>query len=191
MTKTTYLDDPEGNGIELYCESPEDGRWSLRDGEYITRRADGSLSNGREPLDVKALFSHLKEDDPLDLPIPVETRIGHVHLHVRDLHEAVDFYHGLLGFDIMGVVDSNGMAFVSAGAYHHHIGLNTWQGGDASSPPLDSLGLRHFAVELSDQLALDVLIKRIDKAGVPAVKVEDGLLLSDPSQNGVLLTKKN
>ena len=59
MTKTTYLDDPEGNGIELYAESPEDGTWSLANGEYITRRADGSLSNGREPLDVKALLENL------------------------------------------------------------------------------------------------------------------------------------
>src|SRR5215211_8229817 len=55
MTKTTYLDDPEGNGIELYAESPEDGTWSLANGEYITRRADGSLSSGREPLDINAL----------------------------------------------------------------------------------------------------------------------------------------
>ena len=52
LTKTTYLDDPEGNGIELYCESPEDGSWSLKDGEYTTTRTDGSLSSGREPLDV-------------------------------------------------------------------------------------------------------------------------------------------
>ena len=59
MTKTTYLDDPEGNGIELYAESPEDGTWSLANGEYITRRADGSLSSGREPLDVQALFKHI------------------------------------------------------------------------------------------------------------------------------------
>src|SRR5574338_988081 len=70
MTKTTYLNDPEGNGIELYAESPEDGTWSLANGEYITRRADGSLSSGREPLDVKALFETLKEDDRLDESIP-------------------------------------------------------------------------------------------------------------------------
>src|SRR5215217_8582248 len=78
MTKTTYLDDPESNGIELYAESPEDGTWSLANGEYVTRRTDGSLSNGREPLDVKGLFKHLNEDDHLDQPIPPETRMGHV-----------------------------------------------------------------------------------------------------------------
>jgi catechol 2,3-dioxygenase len=191
MTKTTYLDDPEGNGIELYCESPEDGTWSLKNGEYITRRADGSLSDGREALDVNALFGHLEKDDRLDVSIPKETRMGHVHLHVRDLHESVDFYHGVLGFDIMGVVDSMQMAFVSAGGYHHHIGLNTWQGGGAPPPPADALGLRYFTVGLPDQAALDEVVERVENAGIPANQTEDGLLLYDPSQNGILLTKKS
>ena len=133
MTKTTYLDDIEGNGIELYCVSLlKIVLVDEEDGEYITTRADGSLSNGREPLDVDALFSHLEEKPDVNLPIPPETCIGHVHLHVRDLHKAVDFYHGVLGFDIMGVVDSARMAFVSAGGYHHHVGLNTWQGEDCT-----------------------------------------------------------
>src|SRR3990172_713461 len=145
MTKTTYLDDPEGNGIELYCESPEDGTWTLTNGVYETRRKDGSSSDGREPLDVQALFSHLKEDDRLDAPIPAETRVGHVHLHVRDIDEAVDFYHGLIGFDLMGVAKQFRMAFVSAGGYHHHVGLNTWQGEGAPPPPAHALGLPHFS----------------------------------------------
>jgi len=191
MTKTTYLDDPEGNGIELYCESPEDGEWFMEGGGFGARRADGSLSNGREPLDVKALFSHLKEDDRLNVPIPRETRIGHIHLHVRDVNEAVDFYHGILGFDIMGKAGVMRAAFVSAGGYHHHIGLNTWQGEGVPPPPADAVGLRYFAVELPDQSALAEVIVRVDEAGIPANQTEDGLLLYDPSQNGVLLTKNN
>lgn len=190
MTKTTYLNDPEGNGIELYCESPEDGTWSLKNGEYITTRTDGSLSSGREPLDVEALFSHLKEDDKLDVPVPIDTRVGHIHLHVRNIDEAVDFYHGILGFDLMGVAKAFRMGFVSAGGYHHHVGLNTWQGEDAPPPPADALGLRHFTVELPDQAALDEVIARVEKAGIPANQTEEGLLIHDPSQNGVLLTKK-
>lgn len=188
MTKTTYLDDLEGNGIELYAESPEDGTWSLANGEYLTRRTDGSLSNGREPLDVESLLTHLEEDDRLDVSIPPETRMGHIHLHVRNIDEAVDFYHGILGFDVMGVARAFRMAFVSAGGYHHHIGLNTWQGEGAPPPPVDAAGLRHFAVELPDQTALDEVIARVEKAGVPANQTEDGLLLYDPSQNGVILT---
>ena len=188
MTKTTYLDDPEGNGIELYAESPEDGTWRMANGIFETRRADGTISNGREPLDVDALFSHLKEDDRLDVPIPPETRVGHMHLHVRDVDEAVDFYHGVIGFDVMGLVKSFGMAFVSAGGYHHHIGLNTWQGEGAPPPPADAVGLRHFTVGLPNQQALDRVIERIDKAGLTANQTDDGLLVHDPSQNGMILT---
>jgi len=187
MTKTTYLDDPEGNGIELYTESPEDGTWTLTNGVYETRRADGSLSDGREPLDVNALLSHLREDDRLDVSIPPETRMGHIHLHVRNIEEAVDFYHGVIGFDVMGVAKAFRMGFVSAGGYHHHIGLNTWQGEGAPPPPADALGLRHFTVELPDQTAFDEVIARVGKAGIPANQTEDGLLLYDPSQNGVVL----
>lgn len=187
MTKTTYLDDPEGNGIELYCESPEDGTWSLANGEYVTRRADGSLSDGREPLDVDALMRHLHEDDRLDVPIPPETRMGHIHLHVRNIDEAVDFYHGVLGFDVMGVAKAFRMAFVSAGGYHHHIGLNTWQGEGAPPPPADAAGLRHFTVDLPDQGALDEVAARVQKAGIPANQTDEGLLVRDPSQNGVVL----
>ena len=188
MTKTTYLDDPEGNGIELYAESPEDGTWSLANGEYITRRADGSLSNGREPLDVKALLDNLHEDDRLDQSIPPETRVGHVHLHVRNIEEAVDFYHGIIGFDVMGIAKAFRMAFVSAGGYHHHLGLNTWQGEGAPPPPADAVGLRYFTINLPNQEALDQVIARIDAAGIASNRTEDGLLIHDPSENGVILS---
>lgn len=188
MTKTTYLDDLEGNGIELYCESPEDGTWTITDGNMEARRTDGSWSDGREPLDVDALFSHIKEDDRLDVPVPPETKIGHVHLHVQDINQAVDFYHGIIGFDVTGISKGIQMAFVSAGGYHHHIGLNTWQGRGAPPPPADALGLRHFTIELPDQKALDEVLVRIENAGISANQTEDGLLLYDPSQNGVVLT---
>jgi catechol 2,3-dioxygenase len=159
----------------------------MENGRYIARRVDGSLSNGREALDIDALFSHLKEDDKLDVPIPPEARIGHVHLHVRNVDEAVDFYHGILGFDIMGVEKRFQMGFVSAGGYHHHIGLNTWQGEGAPPPPPDAVGMRYFTVELPDQHALDEVAARVEKAGIAANQMEDGLLVRDPSQNGVVL----
>ena len=191
MTKTTYLDDAEGNGIELYTESPEDGTWSLANGEYITRRADGSLSDGREPLDVEALFGHLKKDDRLDVGMPGETRIGHVHLHVRDIDEAVDFYHGVIGFDVMGIARSFRMAFVSAGGYHHHLGLNTWQGEGAPPPPENALGLRAFSIVLPDKTELDNVVARVKKAGFMTEQTEDGTLVRDPSMNGVILASRS
>ncbi|MBI5840214.1 MAG: VOC family protein [Chloroflexi bacterium] len=188
MTKTTYLDDPDGNGIELYAESPEDGTFAIEGDQFVTRRTDGTFSDGREPLDVDALLRHLKKDDRLDVSIPKETRLGHVHLHVRNVNEAVDFYHGVLGFDVMGVSKSFRAAFVSAGGYHHHLGLNTWQGEGAPPPPPDAVGLRYFTVELPDQKSLDDVIARVDAAGIPSNQTENGLLVHDPSQNGVMLT---
>jgi len=187
MTKTTYLDDLEGNGIELYCESPEDGTWKFADGKYESYRTDGSWSDGREALDVEELFKHIKDDDKLDAPIPPETRVGHVHLHVRDVDEAVDFYHGIIGFDVMGIANAYRMGFVSAGGYHHHIGLNTWQGEGAPPPPPDAVGLRYFSIDLPDQKAYDEVVARVDAAGIPSNVTEAGLLLHDPSQNGIVL----
>ena len=187
MTKTTYLDDLEGNGIELYCESPEDGTWCIQDDRFSAFRADGSMSSGREQLDLDSLFMNLRQDDHLDLPAPPELRIGHVHLHVRDIDEAVDFYHGILGFDIMGMSNGVQMAFVSAGGYHHHLGLNTWQGRDAPPPPLDAVGLRYFAIDLPNQSAFNEVLARVDEAGLPSNQLDEGILLEDPSQNGILL----
>lgn len=187
LTKTTYLDDLEGNGIELYAESPEDGTWAFKDGKYESTRADGSWTDGREPLDVEALFKHLTDDDRLDAPVSPETRIGHVHLHVRDVDEAVDFYHGILGFDVMGIAKAYQMGFVSAGGYHHHLGLNTWQGRGVPPPPPDAVGLRYYTIDLPDQKAYEEVVARVDAAGIPSNMTEAGLLLHDPSQNGVIL----
>ncbi|HXQ38654.1 MAG TPA: hypothetical protein VN843_31930, partial [Anaerolineales bacterium] len=86
---------------------------------------------------------------------------------------------------VMGVAKPMRMAFVSAGGYHHHVGLNTWQG--VGAPPADALGLRHFTVDLPDQAALDEVIARVEKAQVPANQTGDGLLIYDPSQNVVVL----
>lgn len=188
MTKSTYLDDPEGNGIELYAESPEDGTWTMTGGQFLARRADGSLSDGREPLDVEALFALLGDDPRPDAPIPEQTRLGHVHLHVRDLDEAVGFYHGLLGFDLMGIAQSFRMAFVSAGGYHHHVGLNTWAGEGAPQPPAGALGLRHFTVELPGEAELERLTMQLHQAGIVTEQSKTGLLLRDPSGNGIMLT---
>lgn len=187
MTKTTYLNDLEGNGIELYCESPEDGSWSMESGDFVTRRADGTLSNGREPLDVDDLFSYLEEDVKWDASLPPETHIGHIHLHVRNVDEAVNFYHGIIGFDVMGNAKNMRAAFISAGGYHHHLGLNTWQGEGAPPPPADAAGLRSFTVDLPTQQAYDEVVARVDQAGIPSNQTGAGLLLHDPSQNVLVL----
>lgn len=187
MTKTTYLDDPEGNNIEIYTDTPEDGTFGLVDGTPIARHADGTSSDGREPLDVEALSRHLAPDDKLDEPMPPTTSIGHIHLYVANLEATRRFYHGLLGFDDMGIAHSFRMGMVSVGGYHHHIGYNTWVGEDAPPPPHDSLGLRYFTIVLPNKTELEQLVSRLQQAGVPFLQVDEGYLARDPSQNGVLL----
>lgn len=191
ITKTTYLDDPEGNGIELYTDTPEDGTATVVNGEYIVRHADGTPSNGREPLDVETLLRELGPDDRLDEPVPEGTKIGHVHLHVADLTAAMRFYHGLLGFDNKGLMPAFRMGMVSAGGYHHHIGFNTWAGEGAPPPPHDALGLRYFTLVLPNTTELEHVVERIQQAGVATVQIEDGILVRDPSQNGVVLTARS
>ena len=102
--------------------------------------------------------------------------------------EAVDFYHGVIGFDVMGIAKAFRMGFVSAGGYHHHIGLNTWQGEGAPPPPADALGLRLFSVVLPNQMELERVLERVRQAGLPTEQTEAGTLVRDPSQNGVVLT---
>ena len=103
----------------------------------------------------------------------------------------MDFYHGIIGFDVMGLAKAFRMAFVSAGGYHHHLGLNTWQGEGAPPPPADAVGLRYFTIELPNQEALDQIIERIDVAGIASNQTEDGLLVHDPSENSVILTVRS
>lgn len=188
MTKATYLDDPERNNIELYCESPEDGIFEVRGGELYVRHADGRLSDGREPLDLDALFSHLGDEDRIDVPVPPETRIGHFHLYVSSLEQTRRFYHDLLGFDDMGTARSFRMGNLSAGGYHHHIGYNTWQGEGAPPPPPNSLGLDHIAFTLPNVSELERMADRLQAEGVAFERRETGLWLRDPSQIDLLFT---
>lgn len=188
MTQTTYLDDREGNGIELYVDTPERGTWSMADGAFSARDNQGNLRSGRDPLDVEELLRELRPDDTLDVPVPEQTKIGHVHLHVANLDDAVRFYQGVLGFEIQGMAPAFRAAFVSAGGYHHHIGLNTWAGEGAPPPPPDSLGLRHFTVVLPDRRELERVAERMRAAGVAGEQTPEGMLIHDPFRNGVLLS---
>ena len=184
-TKTTYLRDPEGQEIELYAESPEDGRMGItRDGIFAIR-SNGEKSEGREPLDLDALFSHLRPDDSLDQSIPSETKIGHVHLYVRDVAESVDFYTRILGFENRGVSERYQVGFVSAGGYHHHVGLNSWIGRGRPPAPEGSLGLRHFTVALPGADDLEAMRHRLEAARIDFEHRDDGLSLRDPSSHGI------
>lgn len=183
MTKSDYLWDPDGNGIEIYCESPEDGEFGFANGMFVARDANGTLRSGRDPIDLDALFGELQPGDALGQALPEETHMGHVHLHIANLGEAVGFYHGLLGFDIMGVADRWGAAFVSAGGYHHHLGLNTWAGEGAPQAPRTASGLRRYTVELPDTTALGDVLGRLREAGIALEEDDCGAFFRDPSGN--------
>ena len=161
---------------------------TIANGIPEARRADGTLSDGREPLDVEALFRELMPGDRLDEPMPPDTRIGHFHLYIADLDQAIHFYHDVLGFDDMGSARSFRMGMVSAGRYHHHIGRNTWVGEGAPPPAPDALGLRYFSFVLPDKAELEHVLEHVRQAGISIEQREDGILMHDPSQNSVLLT---
>ena len=124
-------------------------------------------------------------------PIIAGTRIGHVHLKVADLNRALGFYCGVLGFELMQRMGSDA-AFISAGGYHHHIGLNTWESKGGHPPPPGTTGLFHTAILYPTRPALADALDRVMSAGIPLDGASDhgvseALYLRDPDENGVEL----
>ena len=123
--------------------------------------------------------------------IPAGTDIGHVHLKVSDINRALDFYCGVLGFELVTVLGDSA-AFVSAGGYHHHIGLNTWHSRGAGPPPPRATGLYHVAIRFPSRRDLANVLKRVIDASVPLQGASDhgvseAIYLADPDQNGIEL----
>lgn len=123
--------------------------------------------------------------------IPFNTRIGHVHLKVSDLQKSLDFYCGLLGFELMTMY-GNEAAFISAGGYHHHIGLNTWYSKGGEPAPVEATGLFHTAILYPTRKDLAIIYSRLLAAGYPFTGfadhgVSEALYLNDPDENGVEL----
>ena len=124
-------------------------------------------------------------------PVADGTRIGHVHLKVADLERALSFYCGVLGFELMQR-RGNQAAFISAGGYHHHIGLNTWESAGGSPPPAGATGLYHLAILYPTRAALADALRRLMAAGIELDGASDhgvseALYLRDYDQNGVEL----
>ncbi|MGN6411535.1 MAG: VOC family protein [Nitrobacter sp.] len=125
------------------------------------------------------------------IPVAAATRIGHVHLRVADLERALGFYCGVLGFELTQR-DGDQVAFISAGGYHHHIGLNTWESKGGSPPAPGTTGLFHTAILYPTRAALADALHRVSSAGIPLDGASDhgvseALYLRDPDQNGVEL----
>ena len=176
VSEALYLQDPEGNGIEIYRDRPRE-QWD-RDG--------GELRMATLPLDLQGVLDELDSGDGPANGMPAGTTIGHVHLQVADIPSAEGFYNGALGLEVM-VRSYPGALFLAAGGYHHHLGLNTWQSSGAPPPPEGALGLDRYELVLPSEAERDAAAERLGGSGDP-VRLEEGVLATDPSGNRVLLT---
>jgi len=177
VSEAIYLSDPDGNGIEIYCDRPRD-EWP---------RLDGQIQMASDPLDLEGIMGELEGRDEPWTGLHPETILGHMHIHVAHLPAALTFYRDVIGFDLM-VQWAESAGFLSAGGYHHHLGVNTWNGVGAPPPPPGSVGMRWFTVVLPGQEELERVTENVRRAGVPVEEHEDGVLVRDPSQNAVVLT---
>lgn len=184
-TMATYFSDTDGNGIELTFETPERGALALGDGSGLAIMADGSTQGPTEPLDVHELLSSLDDEDDLSLPMPTGTRIGHVHLHVNDLHAARAFYRDTIGMGDLRFTDGWGMADMSleTSFVPHALAFNVWNGPSATPKPSGTAGLRHWTLRVSSEGALETIMERLTGAGVAFERDDDGIIVPDPFSN--------
>jgi catechol 2,3-dioxygenase len=178
VSEALYLNDPDGHGIEIYRDRPRSDWYDER----------GNMVMDTLPLDMDGLVGELEGNDEPWTGIHPAARMGHVHLHVADLAAAERFYIDVIGFGKPADFDYIPTArFVSAGGYHHHLGLNTWAGVGAPPPPADAARLLSYEILFPDVAALAPVLDRLEAAGVPVTETDDGLLVKDPSQNSILL----
>ena len=170
VSEALYLDDQDGNGIEIYVDRPR-AQWPV---------AGNQVRMVAERLDFDNLFGELAGGNHEWQGIPSGTTIGHIHLQVSDLEASRRFYVDLLGFDVMQDTYP-GALFVAAGGYHHHLGMNTWAGRGVPRPPENAVGLERFAVNLPDMSSLEVLAERLQRAGADVPEVSDNsVYVRDP-----------
>jgi catechol 2,3-dioxygenase len=174
VSEALYLSDPDGNGIEIYRDRPR-SEWP-----YV----NGQLKMASDPLDIDGILS--THDGSVWTGLHPDTVLGHMHLHVSRLPEAVDFYRDVIGFELM--VNWGGQAgFLAAGGYHHHLGVNTWAGVGAPPAPAGSVGLRYWTVRLAEAAERDRLIERLNASNTPFTEQDGAVIVRDPSQNEVRL----
>jgi len=183
VSEALYLSDPDGLGIEIYVDRPRE-RWE--------RPPDGhGVKMVTLPLDIEDLLAQ-SEGEPRAVIEP-GTHIGHIHLKVSDVPRAVAFYRDALGLDEQARLPSAG--FLSAGGYHHHIGLNSWQSQGGRPAPDSAPGLRQVELELSDAEALEALERRLAEAGnevggdaSPVRESERRLAVHDPDGHALVFS---
>lgn len=179
VSEALYLSDPDGHGIEIYRDRPR------REWPFVK----GSLGMTTDPLDVRGLVAADRTRAPWE-GIDPHTVMGHIHLHVADLAAAEHFYVDLLGLDLMQRFGGQA-AFVSAGGYHHHLGLNTWAGIGAPPPPPTAARLLDFQLVVPNSMVLTEIVDGLRISGIEVNATDEGWSVLDPSGNRILLNHLN
>lgn len=168
VSEALYIDDPDNNGIEIYRDRPR-SEWKY---DY-----DRQVIMGSEAIDLHDL---LREAEGMEWSgLPAGTTIGHVHFHVGNLQRAKQFYCDLLGFDVMSDMKGFRAVFISAGGYHHHIGLNTWAGEGAPAAPVNGTGIAYYEIVLPQE-ELERLASHLEHHGTPLEKEDEAIWVTDP-----------
>lgn len=168
VSEAIYLADPDGNGIEIYRDRDDhDWKWQGDQVEMATA-----------PLDAEGLLT--ETEGTAWNGLPKGTVMGHIHLHVANLQEAQTFYCDGLGFDVVAEYGSQAL-FISTGGYHHHIGLNVWNGIGAPAPSENSVGVKWFQLVFPTEEARSAALKGIEAVGGSVTVEGDTFITSDPS----------
>jgi catechol 2,3-dioxygenase len=176
VSEAIYLPDPDGNGIELAADRPRETWGDLSDPTAI---------GGPAPLDMESLLASVEGEEPRAEASP-ELRVGHLHLHVGEIDRALEFWRDGVGFQVMTRFPS--AAFIAAGGYHHHLGLNTWRGEGVPPQPDGVVGLRHWTIFLDDARDVAAVRERVEATGAEVEGHPGGFLARDPWRNAVAIT---
>ena len=168
ISEAIYLDDPEGNGVEVYSDRPRE-RWRI-DGATIFQKT--------EYLDIDDIVREIDPATASYAGAPGGLRVGHMHLRAGDIERAEAFYVGVLGLDVTR--RRGGASFLSSGGYHHHVAVNTWHSQGAGARDNRRAGLDWFALEVNDQAAMDGVKQRLAAAGVSIDAIAGGFAAMDP-----------
>ncbi len=168
VSEALYLSDPEGNGIEIYRDRPRK-EWPMSNGDIqmFTKRLD---FEGLMKVVPQKPWQKMEDD----------TTLGHVHLKVHNIPQSIEFYANVVGFDITSD-EYPGAGFVSAGGYHHHLGMNTWHSAGASPLPPGAAGLAGYTILLPDESAREAVVAHIQAAGVEVEDTAAGPQVHDPA----------
>lgn len=172
VSEALYLSDPEGNGIEIYRDREPD-EWNWR-GENVHMTVD--------PLDVEGVVQAAQTERWSGMP--EGTVLGHIHLHVSDIQAAHEFYTEVLGFDLVASLGGQAL-FVSDGKYHHHIGLNIWNGTGIPALPKGTAGLAHYVIRVPDESAQRLVRERLQASGAELHTQGAVVETADPSGNKI------